>query len=157
MSIIKGLIMHGNSDYTDEAAEQICFLIASNPCGLKKICKANPDLPRHSTIYEWLAKYPEFREKYRAAKAVQVESIVDDMFDIADDSTHDTVIRTTKNGDEYEACDNEWINRSRVRLDYRKWLVGKLSPRLYGDLSNEQKEGSVVEKILERLNSVKGT
>ena len=32
-----------------------------------------------------------------------------------------------------KVANSEWINRSRLRVDTRKWLAGKLCPRLYGD------------------------
>jgi len=141
--------------YCEEMVDRICYLVATNPTGLRKICDKYPDLPTRDTIYEWLYKYPEFREKYRAAKAIQVEPIVDDMFDIADDGSNDTVTRIGKDGEEYDACNTDWINRSRLRIDYRKWLVGKLAPRVYGEAVTEQKEASVIEQILDRIKSIK--
>lgn len=52
----------------------------------------------------------------------------EDIVHIADESRHDTV--ETETG---EHADNEWIARSRLRVDTRKWLLSKLLPKQYGE------------------------
>jgi hypothetical protein len=53
--------------------------------------------------------------------------------EIADDGSNDWIERETKSGRMLTVPDQEHINRSRLRIDARKWLLSKLAPRKYGD------------------------
>jgi hypothetical protein len=53
----------------------------------------------------------------------------EEIIEIADDAASDKF--TDANGN--ERVDNEHINRSRLRVDTRKWLMSKLAPKKYGD------------------------
>lgn len=121
------------TDYTQELADEICNTIASSSVGTKKLCKKNPNWPSQDTIFTWLKIRKEFSEQYAQAKRHQVEVLVDEILEIADDSSNDTIIKVDEEGNEREICNSEWINRSRLRIDTRKWVASKLVPRLYGD------------------------
>jgi hypothetical protein len=116
------------SDYTQELADLICERIATHGVGLKKLCEMYDDMPEKITIRRWCLKYPQFRSQYAQAKALQIEALVDEIIDIADDASQDTFI--SEHGK--QVCNNEFIARSRVRIDTRKWLASKLAPKLYG-------------------------
>ena len=55
--------------------------------------------------------------------------MVDEIIEIADDSSQDNIIN--KQGQ--IICNNESINRARLRIDTRKWIASKLAPKIYGD------------------------
>jgi hypothetical protein len=115
--------------YNEEIVERICHLVSTNTMGLPRLCKQNPDLPNPDTIYEWRIKYKDFSDKYAEAKRNQVEMLVDEILDIADDKSNDT----TTNDEGKTVCNTEYLNRSRLRIDTRKWLAAKLAPKIYGD------------------------
>jgi len=54
------------------------------------------------------------------------------MLDIADDGRNDWMERHGKEDAGWQA-NGENIQRSRVRIDTRKWLASKLKPKKYGD------------------------
>jgi hypothetical protein len=142
------------SDYTDELANEICKAIATSSKGLKNLCAENPHWPHRDTILEWRFKNKAFSDLYMQAKVNQVEALVDECLDIADDTDNDTITKTTKSGEEYEACNSEWLNRSRLRIDTRKWLAAKLAPKLYGERQKSEhdiSEGSLMEKLINKL------
>ena len=116
------------SDYTEALADLICERIATHSVGLQRLCDLYDDMPEKSTIRRWCLKYPQFRSQYAQAKALQVETLVDEIIDIADDVSQDTDI----NEKGKEICNSEFIARSRLRIDTRKWLASKLAPKLYG-------------------------
>ena len=60
------------STFTQEMADKICMLVATNPTSLKKLRKLHPDIPHDVTIWEWRIKYPEFGKQYFEAKKHQV-------------------------------------------------------------------------------------
>jgi hypothetical protein len=116
--------------WTDELEQTILMRIAHGE-SVRAIAQ-DPELPASSTIYEHLIESTAFAEKYARAREAQMEAMADEILAIADDSTSDTM--TVKRGDsEASAPDNEWINRSRLRVDTRKWLMSKLAPKKYGD------------------------
>lgn len=136
------------TDYSDELAKEICDAIASTSKGYKGILEENPHFPARTTLFRWLREHTTFRNMYAQAKRDQIEVYVDEILEISDDSAHDTLMREDKYGGAYEVCNNEWVNRSRLRVDTRKWLASKLVPRVYGDkVLNEHSgpEGAPIE------------
>ncbi|MCX7120111.1 MAG: hypothetical protein NTZ86_09670 [Legionellales bacterium] len=76
-----------------------------------------------------MAVEKEFSDLYARAKRFQVEVIIDEILEIADDASNDSIV----NEDGKSVIDHEHINRARLKIDTRKWLAAKLCPRLYGD------------------------
>lgn len=66
---------------------------------------------------------------YACAREAQADTMAEDMLAIADDGTRDTYIDAEGN----ERTDQDVIARSRLRVDARKWLAGKMAPKKYGD------------------------
>ena len=112
--------------YTKELADKICDRIANSEKGLRAIAKEF-DIAT-STIMKWLNEESYFSEQYTHAKELQADYMVESMLDIADETSNDTIITETG-----ERQNSEWINRSRLRVDTRKWIVSKLMPKKYGD------------------------
>ena len=55
--------------------------------------------------------------------------------EIADDARNDWMSYEDKNsGCESWRLNGEHVQRSRLRIDTRKWLASKLAPKIYGDL-----------------------
>jgi hypothetical protein len=136
------------STYTKEIGEEICLKISTSDYGLKRLCLENPHWPCRQTILEWRIKIKDFGDMYAKAKQDQVETLVDDCLDIADDTSRDTLIRTNKDGEEYEVCNTEWINRSRLRIDTRKFMAQKLAPKIYGDQKEEKPETNIADALI---------
>ena len=80
-----------------------------------------------TTFYKML-KETNNLEKYARATEIRAEKMADEILDIADSSENDT-IKTEKG----EFQNTEWIQRSRLRVDSRKWLMSKMLPKKYGD------------------------
>lgn len=115
--------------YTLKLAKQVCKALAISTHGLRKVCQNNPNFPCADTILMWRLENKEFSALYDNAKQHQIEALADDMLDIADDAIND--YRQDKDGN--DVIDSEHIQRSRVRIDTRKWLCAKLMPKKYGD------------------------
>jgi hypothetical protein len=73
-----------------------------------------------------------FASKYARAREIQAHAIADELLEIADDGRNDWLERNEGIGPE---LNSENIQRSRVRIDTRKWLLSKMLPRIYGDKS----------------------
>ncbi len=71
----------------------------------------------------------EWLHKYARAKDSMIEAMSDDMLAIAD--ARETDVMVTEDGQ--RVIDNEAVQRARLRVDSRKWLLSKLAPKRYGD------------------------
>lgn len=117
--------------------EAICRHIATSNKSLGTIIKdlikdsefKPKDIPVMSTVWLWLDTDKEFSEKYARAKEQQCEFMADEILEISDNSSLDMAF--TEDGKPF--IDKEHINRSRLRVDTRKWILSKLKPKKYGD------------------------
>jgi len=106
---------------------EICALI-SNGLSLRKALKAQKDSINKESFYSWLDEDKEKVAQYARACDERVEFMADEIIEISDFAANDTI--STEKGD---IPDNEWINRSKLRVDTRKWLMSKMRPSKYGD------------------------
>jgi hypothetical protein len=118
---------HPLSTYTQEIGDLICAELAEG-ISLRTVCKAD-GMPDKKTVFRWLRSHPEFAKQYAIAKEEAADAWAEEILDIADDGTNDWITdekgRTVFNG--------EHVQRSRVRIDTRKWIASKLKPKKYGD------------------------
>jgi hypothetical protein len=124
------------TDFNEEIAGRICELIAGSEKGIHGLYKENSDwMPTPSTIMLWLTKHKAFSEHYAQAKEIQIEKFIEQIIEISDDSSGDETFNSQ--GERIE--NREFVNRSRLRVDSRKWIASKLIPKKYGDkLDKEQ-------------------
>lgn len=117
--------------YSLKLVDEICEIIATTNKGIAKILKENESFPSEKTFYNWLndKKNESFLQLYARAKERQADRLVEEILTISDQSDKDTLQH--ENG--AESANNEWISRSKLRVDSRKWLASKLLPKKYGD------------------------
>jgi hypothetical protein len=113
--------------YGPEIADRVRELMIEGR-SLREICTV-AGMPGRRTVFHWLRDHPEFRERYEIARLMQVEWWAHEIIEIADDASGDFII--TKDGE--RAVDHDHINRARLRIEARKWLMAKLHPQRYGD------------------------
>ncbi|MDR5772092.1 MULTISPECIES: terminase small subunit protein [unclassified Caballeronia] len=115
-----------HSTYTPDLAAEICKRIALGD-SLRTICDLD-SMPDQTTVYRWLREREDFRQQYARAREDQAEHYLDEIITISDDSSRDTI-----HGEDRDMPNSEWIARSRLRVDARKWAMSKLAPKKYGD------------------------
>lgn len=124
---------HRPSAFTPALAEEICEAIATSSHSLDWHCSQHPNWPTARAVYKWLAssdpRYAGFVQQYARAKERQADLLADEILAISDDASRDYTV--TEDG--RSALDAEHVQRSRLRVDSRKWLAGKLAPQKYGD------------------------
>jgi hypothetical protein len=123
----------GRPSIYDRCAAEVCKRLARGEF-LTDIC-ADDGMPGLSTISDWLTngKHPEFPAMYARAREARVQLLADDILRIADDARGDVKTIAGKNGEPIEVVDHENIQRSRLKVDARKWLLTKLAPGQYGE------------------------
>jgi len=119
-----------NQEQQDKIFNEICEYIEQGK-SLRSILKSF-DMPSSRTFYSWLDESEEKVKQYARATEIRAENIFEDMLEIADDGTND-YMTITKGDIEYNVEDREVTNRSKLRLDARKWMLSKMQPKKYGD------------------------
>ena len=118
--------------YTDELADVMFSRIMSGE-SVNSICK-DDDMPDKATFFRWLRTHQEFRDNYEVATSERSDALFEEMLDIADDGTNDWMEKHDKDGNCIGYVVNgEAIQRSRLRIDVRKFHASKLKPKKYGD------------------------
>lgn len=126
------------SSYDPDLAIILCTEISTSNKSLKRICMEDEYLPDVSTVYRWIRDIDEFRNLYARAQEDRADYLAEEMLEIADDNTNDTIV--TMQG---EMENKEWVNRSKLRVETRKWIASKLKPKKYGeklDVTTKDKE-----------------
>lgn len=131
------------SAYTHKIAEVICARLANGE-SLRRIC-CDDKMPTQSMVYRWLGhkEREDFRERYARAREAQAEAIFDEMLDIADDGSNDWM-EGQEGGVDYNG---DAVQRSKLRIDTRKWMAAKLAPKKYGDSTTIKHADADGEKI----------
>ena len=101
------------------------------------------NLPSKVTFFEWLKEDEELTNQYARATEVRADIIFDDILAIADENTNDTSIN--ENG--IEVVNNDVIQRSRLRIDARKWVLSKLNPKKFGDKTDITSGGEKIQNM----------
>lgn len=121
--------------YTPKIAATICARLAAGE-SLRAICRSD-GMPDESAVRQWVINNDhEFAPQYTRARDIGLDTMADEVFDIADDGTNDYAERVGKGGKKFMAFDAEHVARSRLRFDARRWYLSKLAPKKYGDHSS---------------------
>lgn len=126
-----GVARIGVGTYTVEKGTAICDLLSVGR-SLNSICREE-GMPDKKAVLKWLAAEPEFVVQYARARELQADHLFDECLDIVDDGRNDWMERQAKDGSTELVPNPEAVARSRLRLDARKWMAGKLRPKKYGD------------------------
>jgi len=118
--------------FTKELGDVVCERLSLGE-SMRSIAR-DPDMPGITTLFKWIRTDDEFAAQYDRAKEESADAIYDEIQEIADDGTNDWV---EQHGDDAAKAayklNGESIQRSRLRVDTRKWMASKMKPKRYGD------------------------
>lgn len=93
-------------------------------------------MPGERTVFQWLAKHPEFAQQYTRAREAWADAEFENLMHIADTPVLGTKTKTTEDGVEH--IEGDMIEHRRLQVDTRKWALARMSPKKYGDkITNE--------------------
>ncbi|MFD2677004.1 terminase small subunit protein [Camelimonas lactis] len=142
--------------YTQELADHICAELATGK-SMRTVCRAT-DMPAMSTVFLWLRERRDFSEQYARAKVEAADALVEEIMDIADDATNDWMETHDKDGNAVGyRLNGEHVQRSRLRIDARKWVAAKLKPKKYGERLDLDNSGQPSNPLAELIQSIQGT
>lgn len=120
----------GNPKWAKDWQDQFLDRVDSGRSA-RSVCK-DEDMPGPAYLYALLDADPEFAKRYARACEGRADGLVDEMLEIADDGSNDWMESNDPENPGF-SLNGEHIQRSRVRVDTRKWLVKVLNPKKYGD------------------------
>lgn len=135
----------------DSIFNSICLDIES---GMSLRAALNKDnRPSSRTFFNWVDSSSEKVKQYARATEQRADSIFEDILSIADNQEDDIIVLD----DGKEVPNHNVIQRARLRVDSRKWMLGKMNPKKYGDkldltvdekrLSPEEREARIQELL----------
>ena len=107
------------------------------------ICRSGKVLPKLTTFWQWLLDDPEQLAKYEAALAMRAHVFAEELIAISDDTSGD--YKETKNGPE---PDLDHIQRAKLRVNTRQWVLSRLLPKKYGDRVQTEHSGSIATNLV---------
>ncbi len=133
----------------DKIFDYVCLEIEKGRA-LRNVLK-DENMPSTSTFYQWLENNTDKAKQYARATEVRADIIFDDILSIADENTNDTFV----NDNGIEVVNNDVIQRSRLRIDARKWVLSKLNPKKYGDKIQTEHSGEITTNVISLGNGIK--
>lgn len=127
------------SGLTPEIADEICTDL-SQGIPLAETCR-RLGIGR-TTVYDWRREDEAFAERIARAREVGFDAIADDCLAIADDKSRDVKL-VGREGEEYEVCNTEFVQRAKLRIETRLKLLAKWDPKRYGDRQEVEHTGGV--------------
>jgi len=134
------------TDFTLILAEKILARVGHGET-LTAICSED-GMPGRTTVYRWSEEREEFRAAYVRARDWQMESWADEIQATAADESRDI----QHDADGRPRSDNTAVNRDRLKIDTKKWLMARLNPKRYGDKVQQEitgKDGGALVATLE--------
>jgi hypothetical protein len=107
--------------YTQAIADEICDRLEDGE-PLNEICRS-PGMPDPRAVRKWVHDRPGFGPRYARAKSIGYERLAEDVLTISDSPC------AGPNG----YVDNAAVQRARLMVESRKWLLSKMLPKIYGD------------------------
>lgn len=127
----------------EEKFEELCVKLESG-LSLRTIFASHNPIMSNTLFYKLIKENPNLNERYARAKEIYADSLFDEIIEIADESNAD--IEITEEGKMY--VNGEAVQRSRVKIDARKWILSKLAPKKYGDKLDLTSDGDKLQNTV---------
>lgn len=132
---------------TQEKIQEVIQLIAEGSSATAAIKSVGIS---KSTFFGAVLESDEIANQYARAMDIRAAIMFDQIEEIADDTSEDVAIDNHGNPKQ----NSEFIQRSKLRVDARKWMLARMNPRKYSDRINidhdAEGRGVVVPEIIWR-------
>lgn len=126
------------STFTQATADEICERLSDGE-SLRAICR-DERMPAKSSVFKWLAENASFSDQYTRARDIQADVLFDEMVAIADTPMLGKKTKIGSDG-KSETTEGDMIEHRRLQIDARKWVLGRMAPKKYGDKVTNVHEG----------------
>jgi hypothetical protein len=91
------------------------------------------------TFYDGIKEH-NLIDDYTRARELRSDRIFEDILAIADKANNDTY----RDADGVERVNREVVDRAKIQIDARKWMLGKMQPKKYGDKMDITSDGKTL-------------
>jgi Bacteriophage Sf6, terminase small subunit-like len=105
-------------------------------------------MPDERSVRRWARNHGEFGDQYAIVRRLGYKKRADELLEIADNASADWI--ETENG--HRILDNVHVNRARLMIDTRKWLLSKMLPKVYGDHLTVAGDPDQPIRVVQRIN-----
>lgn len=128
---------------------------------LRSVCRSE-GMPAIGTVMKWIANHSHLQEQYARAREAGLDAMAEEILEIADDARNDWMQRNDPNNEGWQ-FNGEHSQRSKLRIESRKWLLAKMAPKKYGERvtidavgpgSVEQLPTAELEQIVQRSRTL---
>ncbi|MDB5516927.1 MAG: hypothetical protein JWQ17_3685 [Tardiphaga sp.] len=114
--------------YTAEVAKHILLELAEGRT-LAAVCR-DPGMPAEGTVWQWKdADREGFAARYRTARKLGYDAMVDEILEIIDDARRDRIVRHRFDGTTFTVANPGNVRHARLRMASRRWLASSALPR----------------------------
>lgn len=128
-------LLHLRREWPSERVEEFLILIARGNTMEKAADKLDIGKKSLGHLYALCLNDKVYRKMYDEAREMQAETFVDDILNISDDSERDF----QENG----KINHEVVNRSKIRIEARKWIMGAMVHKRFGDKRQLELHGEI--------------
>jgi transposase-like protein len=118
--------------YSAEVADRVIAFLSNGEL-LHDICQER-DMPAANTIHTWVAEDREgFAKRYHDARTAGFHCRAEGLMVVADDHSHDWIVRRNADGTTEMILDPDRMARARLRFKATRWSLTKALPQHYGN------------------------
>ena len=107
----------------------------------------NENRPNSETFYKWLDSSEDKAKRYARAAEKRADAIFEEILEISNHTEEDHTPFTGSNV----------IQRDRLKIDARKWMLAKMNPKKYGDTVKTEHSGEITTNIISLGAGIKPT
>ncbi len=98
---------------------------------LKSLVEDDPRLVSYEDFLRWIKRDPQRHERFKEAQEMRTEFIAGEILEIADGVGS------------IDPTSNDTVNRDKLRIDTRKWLMGAHNKKRYGETKQIELGGTI--------------
>lgn len=142
-------MLNGKKWDRDKVMNYLMSKIETSARGIDFILKsAEHTLPRKSTVMGWMTEDEKYHDRYARAREEQAHYMRGENIEIADNVGSpafdaDGNMMFMPDGSPVIVVDASSVAHAKLRIETRRWTMGKLLPKKYGDRIQQEHTGNV--------------
>jgi hypothetical protein len=142
--------------YTKELGERICFMFATDETMSLLRMNSDPTLPTVWTFYAWLKTQPILAKLYAHAREVNFDLRAQELEHWAATPRPGEIVTERsggKDGDTVEVRRVDNVERTKLMVETRKWILSKERPKKFGLQPIDVEDGSPLQDLLNQFRA----
>ena len=124
--------------WTEEKKEEAIVNVLeklSDGASLRSVLNTQADcsLPARSTFNKWLSESEPLQDRYAHACGDRQDLIFEEILEISDNAEQGETIEEDPEGNKIKTVKSDMLGHRKLKIDTRKWMLGKMNPEKYGD------------------------